>query len=114
VHLQKEYMTDFDIWLVIALLTLGTLLTRATFWLIGHHITIPKRVNEALRYAPACALAAVTVPDLAFHQEQLAINLANPQLVAGVIASAFFLYTRSMIGTILFGMAVFTALRVFS
>jgi branched-subunit amino acid transport protein len=107
-------MSDVDIWLVIALLTVGTVLTRATFWLIGHHVTIPKRVNEALRYAPGCALAAVIVPDLVFHHDQIEISFANPQLIAGVIASVFFLYTRSMIATILLGMAVFTAVRIYS
>jgi hypothetical protein len=38
--------------------------TRSSFWLVGHHITIPKRVQEMLRYAPACALAAIVAPDL--------------------------------------------------
>jgi len=107
-------MSDADIWLVIALLALGTFFTRATFWLVGHHITIPKRVNEVLRYAPACALAAIIVPDLLFQHDQIKISFTNPQLVGGIIASVFFLYKRSMIGTILLGMAVFTAVRVAS
>lgn len=107
-------MSNLDIWLIIALLTLATILTRATFWLVGQHITIPKRINEALRYAPACALAAIIVPDLLFHHNQLDVSFSNPQLVAGVIASAFFLYKRSMFGTIVLGMAVFTVVRVAS
>jgi len=41
------------------------------------------------------------------------LSYTNPQLVAAMIASAFFLYTRSMFGTILLGMAVFTALRLY-
>ncbi|MET3106634.1 branched-subunit amino acid transport protein [Oxalobacteraceae bacterium GrIS 2.11] len=107
-------MSDTDIWLVTALLTLGTFLTRATFWLVGHHITIPKRVNEALRYAPACALAAVIVPDLLFHEGQISVSLSNPQLVGGVIAAIFFLMKRSMFGALILGMAVFTAVRLLS
>ncbi|HEY5801438.1 MAG TPA: AzlD domain-containing protein, partial [Burkholderiaceae bacterium] len=51
-------MSSWEIWLVIGLLVLATALTRSAFWLVGHHINIPKRVQEALRYAPACALAA--------------------------------------------------------
>jgi branched-subunit amino acid transport protein len=107
-------MSDVDIWLVIALLALGTFFTRATFWLVGHHITIPKRVNEALRFAPACALAAIIVPDLIFQHDQIRFSFTNPQLVAGIVASAFFLYKRSMIGTIFLGMAAYTAIRVLS
>lgn len=107
-------MSEFYIWEVIALLTIATILARVTFWLVGHHVTIPKRINEALRYAPACALAAIIVPDLLFHHQQITISLANPQLVGGVVASAFFLYKRSMFGTILIGMAVFTVVRLFA
>ncbi|MBI1834510.1 MAG: AzlD domain-containing protein, partial [Burkholderiales bacterium] len=49
-------MADLDVWLVIVLLTVATVIDRSAFWLIGHHINLPKRVQEALRYAPACAL----------------------------------------------------------
>ena len=105
-------MSDIDIWWAIALLTLGTFLTRAAFWLVGHHITIPKRVNEALRYAPACALAAIIVPDLLIRHDHIEVSLTNPQLVAGIVAALFFLYQRSMFGTIILGMAVFSAVRI--
>ena len=107
-------MSDMDIWLVIAVLTLGTFLTRATFWLVGHHITIPKRVNEALRYAPASALAAIIVPDLLIHHDHIDVSLTNPQLIAGIVAGVFFLYQRSMLGTIVLGMAVFSVVRIAS
>jgi branched-subunit amino acid transport protein len=106
-------MSDLYLWQVIAVLTIGAVLTRAAFWLVGHHVTIPKRINEALRFAPACALAAVIVPDLIYHHDQVRISFSNPHLVGGVVASAWFLYQRSMFGTILVGMAVYTAVRVF-
>jgi len=105
-------MNDIDIWIVIALLTLATFLTRSTFWLIGHHITIPKRVNEALRFAPACALAAILIPDFLVRHNQIDVSITNPQLIAGIVASLFFMKTRSMLGTIFFGMVVFTLVRV--
>lgn len=105
-------MSDVDIWIVIALLTLGTFITRSAFWLFGHHITIPKRVNEALRFAPACALGAILIPDFLMIQNQLELSIANPKLVAGIFASVFFLTTRSMLGTIFFGMVIFTLTRL--
>ncbi len=107
-------MSDLYVWLVIGLLTLATFLTRSTFWIFGHHIVIPKRVNEALRFAPACALAAILVPDFLTYQHHIEFSIANPKLVGGVLASAFFLLTRSMLGTIFFGMAVFTLVRLIS
>lgn len=105
-------MSDADIWIVIALMTLGTLLTRSTFWLVGHRITIPKRVNEALRFAPACALSAIIIPDFLMYQNQLDFSITNPYLVAGIFSSLFFLKKRSMLGTIFLGMIVFTLVRL--
>jgi branched-subunit amino acid transport protein len=107
-------MNDIDIWIVIALLTLATFIARSTFWLIGHHVTIPKRVNEALRFAPACALAAILVPDFLIHHNQIDLSISNPQLVAGVLSTAFFLWSRSMLGTIIFGMVMFTLVRIYA
>jgi branched-subunit amino acid transport protein len=57
-------MSAADIWMVIFLLFLATFIARSSFWLAGNRIQLPKRVQEALRYAPACALAAIIVPDL--------------------------------------------------
>lgn len=105
-------MSDMDIWIVIGLLALGTFLARATFWLVGHHITIPDRVRAALRFAPACALAAVIVPDILMNQNHVEFSLANPHLIGGLVAGVFFLVKRSMIATIIVGMAAFTLVRL--
>lgn len=107
-------MSDIDTWIVIGLLALGTFLARATFWLVGHHMTIPDRVRQALRFAPACALAAVIVPDLLLNQNHFEFSVLNPHLIGGVVASVFFLYQRSMIATIIVGMAAFTLVRLYS
>ncbi|MFZ6719801.1 AzlD domain-containing protein [Undibacterium sp. Ji49W] len=105
-------MNDWEVWLVIVLLTLATFIARSGFWLVGHHISLPKRVQEALRYAPGCALAAIIVPDLLLTNGQVEIGLSNPRLLAGLLATAFFLVRRNMLQTIFFGMAVFTYIRL--
>src|SRR3954447_14813306 len=61
---EGRAMVDWEIWAVIAVLILATAAARSAFWLIGHRVAIPKRVQEILRYAPACALAAIIGPDL--------------------------------------------------
>jgi branched-subunit amino acid transport protein len=107
-------MSDWEIWAVIAVLAVATAATRSSFWLVGHHITIPKRVQEVLRYAPACALAAIIAPDLLLNGGgQLNLALSNPKLLAGAAAVVFYLARRNMLQTIVFGMLVFTVLRVF-
>jgi branched-subunit amino acid transport protein len=106
-------MADWEIWLVIGVLVLATAATRSAFWLIGHRVTIPPRVQEMLRFAPACALAAIVGPDLMLgHGGQLQLSLANPKLLAGLASLGFYLLRRNMLHTIIFGMLVFTLLRV--
>ena len=106
-------MSDLEIWITIVALALATGLTRSSFWLIGHHITIAPRVQAMLRYAPACALAAIIAPDLLMDERHaMAISLLNPKLIAALVAAGYYLWRRSMIETIILGMAVFTGLRI--
>jgi len=105
-------MTDLDIWLIIGVLVIATAATRSSFWLVGHHINIPKRVQEMLRYAPACALAAIIAPDVLMSDGHLQLEMGNPKLIAAVVAIIFYLIRRNMLQTILVGMVVFTTLRL--
>lgn len=107
-------MADWEIWVVIGVLCVATAATRSAFWLIGHRVTIPPRVQEMLRYAPACALAAIIGPDfLVDAQGETQLTLANPKLLAGVAALLFYVWRKNMLLTILFGMGAFTLLRLF-
>jgi branched-subunit amino acid transport protein len=105
-------MSDWEIWGTIIELTLATVTTRSSFWLIGDRIPIPRRIHEMLRYAPACALAAIIAPDLLLSGAQIELQLSNLKLVSGIVAIGFFLISRSMLQTIVFGMLFFTALRL--
>lgn len=106
-------MSDWEIWATIGVLCVATAATRSSFWMIGHRVTIPPRVQEMLRYAPGCALAAIIGPDLLVGaQGEVQLTIANPKLIAGLAALAFYLWRRSMLMTIIFGMVVFTLLRV--
>ena len=106
-------MADWEVWVVIGVLALATAATRSSFWLVGHHITIPKRVQEMLRYAPACALAAIVAPDLILVADgHPVLDLNNLKLVSGIVATIYYLLRRNMLETIIFGMAFFTALRL--
>ena len=106
-------MADWEIWTVIGVLCVATAATRSSFWLIGHRITIPPRVQEMLRYAPACALAAIIAPDILIDaQGQTQLDWSNLKLLAGLAALGFYLWRLNMLLTIVFGMVVFTLLRV--
>ena len=106
-------MAEWEIWVTILALAVATAATRSSFWLIGHHITIPKRVQEMLRFAPACALAAIIAPDLLLGTGgQWEFGPHNLKLVAGAASTGYYLLRRNMLETIIFGMLFFTVLRI--
>jgi branched-subunit amino acid transport protein len=69
-------------------------------------------VDQALAYAPACALAAIVVPDLAIAGGEVRLDPGNFRLLGALAAAAVYVATRSFVATIAAGMAVFTALRL--
>lgn len=105
-------MSALEVWLTIILLTVATILTRSSFFLLGHAVKLPPKVQHALRYAPAAALAAIVAPDLVLANDALQLTWENPKLMAGIGAAAFFLGTRHLLGTIVVGMALYTLLHV--
>jgi branched-subunit amino acid transport protein len=105
-------MSSFEVWVAIILLTIATVLTRSSFFILGNAVKLPPRVQHALRYAPAAALAAVVIPDLVSTGGAVSLSVMNPKLLAGVGASIFFIATRRLLETIIAGMALFTVLRL--
>jgi branched-subunit amino acid transport protein len=102
----------FDTWITIGLLLVATIVTRCSFFIFGNAVKLPPKVQHALRYAPAAALAAIVAPDLVLNGGALDLTWHNPKLFAGIGAAAFFLATRRLLGTIIVGMVLFTALRL--
>ena len=105
-------MSAGDIWLTIVLLTVATILTRSSFFFLGHAVKLPEKVQHALRYAPAAALAAIVIPDLVLAGGAMHLTWMNPKLVAGLGAALFFVMTRHLLATIIAGMTLYSLLRV--
>lgn len=106
-------MSAQDVWLAIALLTLATVISRCVVFLIAEHLRLPPRVQHALRYAPAAAMAAIVLPDfLTMPDGGFNPSWHNPKLLAGLGALLFFAATRHMLGMIAVGMGIFTSLRL--
>jgi branched-subunit amino acid transport protein len=105
-------MSHLEIWVALIGMAAVTIVTRAFFLMAGERVTLPDRIQRALRYAPAAALAAIVVPDLMTWQGHFTLSPDNYKLVAGVAAALFYLATRKMVGMIAVGMAVYTALRL--
>jgi branched-subunit amino acid transport protein len=102
------------LWSAIVGLTVITVLSRSVFLLAGARVQIPARIQRALRYAPPAALVAVILPELLTVQGAVAWSpLANPKLLASLLAGLWFVATRQMVSTIVVGMAVYTLLRLY-
>jgi len=104
-------MSAIEIWACIALMTIVTIATRTVMLAFGDRLPLPERVQHAMRFAPACALTALIAPELLTDQGAWAISLANGKLVAGGIAIAVMLATRSLLATMGVGMAAYLLLR---
>ena len=104
-------MIEWYILGAIAGLAFATVATRSALLLFGSTLQLPPALEAALRFAPACALAAIIVPDLLLQDGAPAWTLDNHRLFAGVAGAAIFVAFRNTFGTILGGMAVFWLLQ---
>jgi branched-subunit amino acid transport protein len=104
-------MSATEIWLSIVGMTLVTAATRAFFLLGGERAVLPERVQRALRFAPAAALIAVVLPDVLETPRGLSFALSNHAFYGTLAGLAWFLWRRSMVGTIIAGMVAYTLLR---
>jgi len=102
-------MPEFDLWLSIIGLTFATIAARAGM-LVFRRMSPGATVERALRYAPACALAAIVGPELVFSHG--AVEPDHLKLWAGAAATLCFVLTRNLFATLAAGMAMFTALRL--
>jgi branched-subunit amino acid transport protein len=105
-------MSVADFILLVVLMTLTTAVTRSFFFLLAGS-RMPPWLQHALGYVPAVALAAIIAPDLLMSGGHLALDISNVKLLAGIAATSFFLLTRHLISTLVFGMGVFTLLRLY-
>ena len=99
------------IWLAIVGISSATFLTRSTLHLLGSRLALPPRVESALRFAPACALAAIVVPDLVLVHGNVVLSPDNARLLGALVGAAVCLITRSALATIALGMLAFWVVR---
>jgi branched-subunit amino acid transport protein len=93
------------LWLLILVAGLLTFGTRLSFILLLHRLKVPGWFLRALRFVPMAVLSAIILPQLTTHNSVLNISFRNPQLYAGALAILVAWRTRSVLLTILAGMA---------
>lgn len=105
---------DHWIWGYVACLGLAviTLVTRAFFMVPERELPMPEWFKRGLRYAPLAALAAVIAPEIVMSNGQLISTLLDARLPALICATVYFWRKRSILGTIVVGMAVYLPLHI--
>lgn len=105
-------MSALDYGLLIVLMMATTVITRSFFFMHRGASKMPGWLQQALAYVPAVALSAILAPDLLLANGVFVAPWTNIRLLAAIAATALFLFTRHLLGTLAFGMAVFTVLRL--
>lgn len=105
------FTNEVYVWLAIAGITLATFITRSGLLVLGARLRLPTTLEAALRFAPACALAAIVAPELIYVDGLAEWSWRNPKLLAGGAGIVIFAASRSMIATITGGMLVFWLIR---
>jgi branched-subunit amino acid transport protein len=103
--------TNFDIWIAIIGMAAVTLATRAA-GLVVTGLTLPAWVQRWLGHVPVAVFTALVVPALLVRNATSGPELAaGPGLAAGLVGAVAAWRSRSVIATIVAGLATFWALR---
>lgn len=96
-------------WVVIGVLTVGTLLQRSLpLWTHGR-IPIPPWLERLLKHVPAAALTALVVPGVLYISHDGVYELAPARIIAGAAALVVAMRSRNMLATLIVGMGVLWA-----
>ena len=89
---------------VIVLCGMVTFSERGAFLLFQRGKEPHPRLARALRLVPAAVLPALVTPALFMPEGSLAVTLANPRLLAAVVAFAVAIWKRSVFLTLISGL----------
>lgn len=96
-------------WLAIAAVGAGTYGLRASLILIFRGTPVPPVLERGFRYVGPAVLAALSVPGMLAPDGTL--DLTGPRVPAAIVAVVVAWRTRSLLPTLLAGLAVFFALE---
>ena len=104
---------NFDGWLAIIGLAIGTFAIRYSFIGLLAGKKLPPRFERALQLAVPAIFAALVVPLILFHDNQLNLTLRWPHAVAAIITGIYAWWRGGMLPSLLIGMASLHALPWF-
>jgi len=100
-----------SLWLAILLGGLITYLTRLSFIALFGLRQIPAWLQRALRFVPTAVFSAIILPELLLQDGKLDFSQNYARLIAGLLAILVAWRTRSILLTLLVGMAALLLLQ---
>lgn len=104
--------TDGTTLLVILGLTVITIVSRSLFFLSSRPLPMPRWFRRGLQYAPVAALAAIVIPAILVTADNQLAHWNDARLYGALAGAAWYFRRRSVMGTILVGMAVYLPLHI--
>jgi branched-subunit amino acid transport protein len=105
-------MTDAWTVGVICAMAFVTLLTRCFFFILDRPWSMPRWAERALNYAPVAALAGVVLPGVLMTDGRLLTTWHDARLFGAAAGIALYFWRRSVLHTLVAGMAVYLPLHV--
>lgn len=105
---------ETDAWtlFVIAGMAGMTVLTRCFFFILDRPWSLPDWAHRALRYAPVAALSGVVIPEVVMTNGHLVGTWHDARLYAALVGAVVFFWRRSVLATLIVGMAVYLPLHL--
>jgi branched-subunit amino acid transport protein len=103
---------DTQVLVILAGLSLITLVSRSVFFFSDRDWKIPAWAEKGLNFAPIAALAAVIAPELVMKQGELIRTLADARIYGAAAGIAYYFWRKGVLGTIVTGLAVYLPLRL--
>lgn len=97
--------------LLIVGMALVTFAVRYPVLALFGRLRLPDWLLRALAYVPPAVLTAIIVPALLMPEGRISLDQGNTYLVAGIVTALVAWFTRSLLLTIVLGMAAFLAWR---
>jgi len=99
-------------WVTISLAGLVTFLLRWSFLALVDSLELPATIRHALRFVPVAVFSAIVWPAILIQQDTIVWPTENLRLWAAAAAALVAWRTRSVLYTIVTGMAAFWLLSV--
>jgi branched-subunit amino acid transport protein len=105
---------ETDAWtlFVIAGLAGVTVLARCFFFILDRPWSLPAWAHRALQYAPVAALSGVVLPEVVMSNGHLVGTWHDARLFGAVAGAAVYFWRRSVLLTLILGMAVYLPLHL--